>query len=184
MTSQRHPAATEKHKRATVYFDATIHQALRLKAAATDRSISEMVNEAVIVALAEDAEDLAAFDQRGETGAKLGSDSHFAGRIGDDRWRNASLTPVSGGAKNLLFRLPLRNLPARPHYADPRHRPPDRVVMRAVATPQDHGAHRSTRARRCVVARYGRTRPGRIPHLVGLCFRFTIYSAGPVPRPA
>jgi len=64
LTSQRHPAATEKHKRATVYFDATIHQALRLKAAATDRSISEMVNEAVRVALAEDAEDLAAFDQR------------------------------------------------------------------------------------------------------------------------
>jgi plasmid stability protein len=55
----------EDHKRATVYFDATIHQALRLKAAATDRSISGMVNDAVRAALAEDAEDLAAFDQRG-----------------------------------------------------------------------------------------------------------------------
>lgn len=51
-------------KRATVYFDASVHQALRLKAAATDRSISDMVNDAVRVALAEDAEDLAAFDQR------------------------------------------------------------------------------------------------------------------------
>ena len=50
-------------KRATVYFDASIHQALRLKAAATDRSISDMVNDAVKVALAEDAEDLEAFDQ-------------------------------------------------------------------------------------------------------------------------
>ena len=51
-------------KRATVYFDADVHQALRLKAATADRSISDMVNEAVRAALAEDAEDLAAFDQR------------------------------------------------------------------------------------------------------------------------
>jgi plasmid stability protein len=51
-------------KRATVYFDGAIHQALRLKAAASDRSISDMVNEAVRVALAEDAEDLGAFDTR------------------------------------------------------------------------------------------------------------------------
>ena len=54
----------EDSKRATVYFDASVHQALRLKAAATDRSISHMVNDAVKLALAEDAEDLAAFDQR------------------------------------------------------------------------------------------------------------------------
>lgn len=54
----------EDAKRATVYFDASVHQALRLKAAATDRSISDMVNEAVKLALAEDAEDLEAFDQR------------------------------------------------------------------------------------------------------------------------
>lgn len=51
-------------KRATVYFDASVHQALRLKAAPTDRSISDMVNDAVKLALAEDADDLAAFDQR------------------------------------------------------------------------------------------------------------------------
>ena len=54
----------ENPKRATVYFDPSIHQALRLKAAATDRSISDMVNDAVRVALAEDADDLAAFDRR------------------------------------------------------------------------------------------------------------------------
>jgi histidinol dehydrogenase len=53
----------EDSKRATVYFDAAVHQALRLKAAATDRSIY-MVDDAVRVALAEDAEDLEAFDQR------------------------------------------------------------------------------------------------------------------------
>ncbi|MDA1118847.1 MAG: CopG family transcriptional regulator [Proteobacteria bacterium] len=46
-------------KRATVYFDAEVHRALRLKAAAADRSISDMVNDAVKVVLAEDAEDLA-----------------------------------------------------------------------------------------------------------------------------
>jgi hypothetical protein len=54
----------EDSKRAMVYFDAAVHQALRLKAAATDRSISDMVDDAVRVALAEDAEDLEAFDQR------------------------------------------------------------------------------------------------------------------------
>jgi hypothetical protein len=54
----------EDSKRATVYFDASVHQALRLRAAATDRSISEMVNDAVKVVLAEDAEDLAALDRR------------------------------------------------------------------------------------------------------------------------
>ena len=51
-------------KRATVYFDPEIHRALRLKAAETDRSMSDLVNEAVQLSLAEDAEDLAAFEER------------------------------------------------------------------------------------------------------------------------
>jgi plasmid stability protein len=51
-------------KRATVYFDPEVHKALRLRAAASDQSISDMVNEAVRASLAEDAADLAAFDQR------------------------------------------------------------------------------------------------------------------------
>jgi hypothetical protein len=51
-------------KRATIYFDPEIHRALRMKSAASDRSISEVVNEAVRLSLAEDAEDLAAFDSR------------------------------------------------------------------------------------------------------------------------
>ncbi len=54
----------ESQKRATVYFEADIHRALRLKAAAVDRSISDMVNDAVKTALAEDAEDLAVFTER------------------------------------------------------------------------------------------------------------------------
>lgn len=51
-------------KRATIYFDSEIHRALRLKAAETDRSISDLVNEAVKASLAEDAADLAAFEYR------------------------------------------------------------------------------------------------------------------------
>ena len=51
-------------KRATVYFDPELHRALRLKAVETERSMSELVNEAVKLTLAEDAEDLAAFEER------------------------------------------------------------------------------------------------------------------------
>ena len=51
-------------KRATVYFDPGIHRALRLKSAATERSISELVNEAVKAALAEDADDIETFEVR------------------------------------------------------------------------------------------------------------------------
>ena len=51
-------------KRTTVYFDSDLHRALRLKAAETERSLSDLVNTAVKEALSEDAEDLAAFDER------------------------------------------------------------------------------------------------------------------------
>ena len=54
----------DAQKRATVYFEADVHRALRLRAAASDRSISDMVNYAVKAALAEDADDLAAFAER------------------------------------------------------------------------------------------------------------------------
>ena len=53
-----------KTKRATIYFDPDVHRALRLKAAEIERSISELVNEAVLYSLAEDAADLAAFEER------------------------------------------------------------------------------------------------------------------------
>jgi hypothetical protein len=51
-------------KRATVYFEPEIHRALRLKAAASERSISDLVNDAAKLYLADDAEDVAAFDER------------------------------------------------------------------------------------------------------------------------
>ena len=51
-------------KRATIYLDPSLHRALKLKAIETSRSMSDLVNQAVKQALAEDAEDLAAFDER------------------------------------------------------------------------------------------------------------------------
>lgn len=51
-------------KRATIYFDPDLHKALRMKAAETSRSITDLVNSAVREALSEDAEDLAAFETR------------------------------------------------------------------------------------------------------------------------
>ena len=55
---------TTDRRRATVYFDPDVHRALRLKAAETDRSLSDIVNEAVNLGLREDAEDLADFEER------------------------------------------------------------------------------------------------------------------------
>jgi plasmid stability protein len=54
----------ETSKSVTVYFDSEVHKALRLRAAALDRSVSDMVNDAVRASLAEDAEDLEAFSER------------------------------------------------------------------------------------------------------------------------
>jgi hypothetical protein len=51
-------------KRSTIYFDPEIHRALRMKAAATDKSISDVVNEAVRRTLSEDASDLETFEKR------------------------------------------------------------------------------------------------------------------------
>ena len=51
-------------KRATVYFDSRLHRALRLKAVETDRTVSDLVNEAVRESLSEDADDLSAFEAR------------------------------------------------------------------------------------------------------------------------
>ena len=53
-------------KRTTVYLDKELHQALRLKAAVTDRSMSDLINEMIRERLAEDAEDLKAFRDRAD----------------------------------------------------------------------------------------------------------------------
>ena len=51
-------------KRSTVYLDPKIHRALKLKSAHSSRTISDLVNEAVKLSLAEDHEDLSAFEER------------------------------------------------------------------------------------------------------------------------
>ena len=51
-------------KRSTVYFDPSVHQALKIKAASSDISLSELVDEAVRLLMSEDEEDLAAFTDR------------------------------------------------------------------------------------------------------------------------
>ena len=53
-----------KVKRATVYLDPSLHRALRVKAAETEYSVSELVNSAVRLSLSEDAADLATFKTR------------------------------------------------------------------------------------------------------------------------
>ncbi|MDP1587955.1 MAG: hypothetical protein Q8M07_09445 [Prosthecobacter sp.] len=54
----------ETSKRSTIYFEPELHQALRVKAAHTNISVSTLVNDAVRRALREDQEDLAAFEER------------------------------------------------------------------------------------------------------------------------
>ena len=51
-------------KRSTVYFEPRIHQALKLKAASSQQSVSELIDEAVRLLMSEDQEDLAAFSVR------------------------------------------------------------------------------------------------------------------------
>mgnify|MGYP003635803783 CR=1 FL=1 len=51
-------------KRSTIYFEPNIHQALKLKAASSHLSVSELVDEAVRLLMSEDQEDLAAFSDR------------------------------------------------------------------------------------------------------------------------
>ena len=53
-----------RRKRATVYFDPGIHRALKIKAAETSRSISDIVDDALRRELSEDEEDLRAFEER------------------------------------------------------------------------------------------------------------------------
>ena len=51
-------------KRATVYLEPALHKALRLQSVETSRSVSELINDAIRDELAQDASDLAAFEER------------------------------------------------------------------------------------------------------------------------
>lgn len=50
--------------RTTVYLEPRVYRALKVKAATTDRSLSELINAAVLETLREDAVDLGAFGKR------------------------------------------------------------------------------------------------------------------------
>ena len=56
--------AREAIKRATVYIEEDLHKALRLKALEVERTVSQLINEAIRGSLGEDAEDLEAFKER------------------------------------------------------------------------------------------------------------------------
>ena len=72
-------------KRSTIYFEPELHRALRVKAAHTQRKLSDLVNEAVRLSLQEDLEDLAAFQERAHeptlTYEKLLKDLKVHGKI-------------------------------------------------------------------------------------------------------
>ena len=51
-------------KRSTIYFEPAVHQALKVRAATSDHSISEIVDEAVRILMLEDQEDLQDFAER------------------------------------------------------------------------------------------------------------------------
>lgn len=55
---------SELTKRSTIYFDPDVHQALKMRAACSNMSISELVDEAVRLVMEEDRQDLAAFEER------------------------------------------------------------------------------------------------------------------------
>ena len=64
MTPAGLPMSSTEAVRSTVYLEPELHQALRLKAAHSHRSMSELVNEALRQSLREDQEDLAAVRSR------------------------------------------------------------------------------------------------------------------------
>jgi plasmid stability protein len=68
--------------RSTLYLEAALHQALRLKAAGAHRSMSEITNDAIRAALREDEEDLTAFVER--TGEKSLSYEDFLAQLKAD----------------------------------------------------------------------------------------------------
>ena len=57
---------SESARRSTIYFKPDLHRALRIKAIHAHRTMSDLVNDAVRMALREDQEDLAAFEERAD----------------------------------------------------------------------------------------------------------------------
>src|SRR5262245_47697034 len=76
-------------RRATVYLDADLHRALRIEAAETDKSISDLVSAALRLHHAEGAEDLAAYREAYELCSEAGNRSGLlsAFRYSRERFR-------------------------------------------------------------------------------------------------
>lgn len=64
MTVKRHDARVFVMSKATLYLDETVHKALRLKAAETRQSMSDLVNDALKASLSEDLEDIQEIKER------------------------------------------------------------------------------------------------------------------------
>ncbi len=64
LTACRRSIMLSTVSKATLYLDDDLHRALRLKAAETRESMSELVNDALRVLLAEDLEDISDWQQR------------------------------------------------------------------------------------------------------------------------
>ena len=62
-------------RRATIYFDSKVHRAIRLRAAANDQTVSDVVNDAMKESLAEEADDLAVAKKRRSEPSILFSDA-------------------------------------------------------------------------------------------------------------
>ena len=53
-----------KNKRATVYLDPKLHRTLKIKSAQIERTMSDLINDAVRISLSEDYEDMLAVEER------------------------------------------------------------------------------------------------------------------------
>lgn len=58
------------HTKTTVYLQPKVYRALKVKAAMTDRSVSDLINAAVTEALREDVLDLEAFEKRSKEASR------------------------------------------------------------------------------------------------------------------
>lgn len=66
MTLKCHNLMMSDLRRSTVYLDPNLRKALRVKAAETEQSVSQLVNAAIRRSLEDDAQDLAVFDARAQ----------------------------------------------------------------------------------------------------------------------
>ena len=92
--------------RTTVYRKPKVYRALKVKAATTDRSVSELINAAVVEALREDAIDLEAFEKRAKEPSRpfekaledLKRDRFIEPRHHKVRGERVALSPDEGSA--------------------------------------------------------------------------------------